>query len=336
MAEYAHFSIIDEEFATAFAKVPQAPPGPPSYKNSRINYTNALAPAAKRIVSLPSETDYQVTDRHIDIGNGIKVLARCVVPTPKEGEDGTFPLLFWTHGGGWTIGDLNWDDHRLRRAAVDNRIAVVNCEYRLAPEDPFPAAVEDSFTALKHVASNPESFSGSLSKGFLVGGQSAGGNLAAVMANLARDDPFFKDRPITGQLLLIPVTIHPDAYPEEFKSSLLSMEQNKDAPILTGEAMRKYWEWYGAPPADPRASPLLLPSHKGLPKAFLMVCGLDPLRDEGLLYGKVLKAAGVETKVEVYPGVPHGFELVDCTIGKARKFESDLGVALKWLLGKGE
>ncbi|KAG7095484.1 hypothetical protein E1B28_006223 [Marasmius oreades] len=332
MAEHAHLSKIDDEFATAFAKVPPPPPGPPTVEGTRTIYTNVLVPAAKGLVSLPAESEYQVKDHHIDVGNGVKVVARSIVPTAKEGEDGTFPLLFWCHGGGWTMGDLNWDDYRLRRAAVDTRIAVVNCEYRLAPENPFPAAVNDCFAALKHVATNPESFSGSLSKGFHVGGQSAGGNLAAVMAILARDDPVFKDRPLTGQLLLIPVTIHPDAYPEKYKSSLLSMEQNKDAPILTAELMRKYWAWYAAPPTDPRASPLLLPSHKGLPPAFLMVCGLDPLRDEGLLYGKVLSAAGVKTKVEVYSGVPHGFELVDCTIGKARKYEADLGAAIRWLL----
>ena len=144
--------------------------------------------------------------------------------------------LSLTHGfTGWVIGDRNMDDTWLRIASVNLRIAVVNCEYRcvrvdqqgkasthtrtyinsMAPEHPFPTAADDCFAALKYVASNPEKFSSSLKKGFLVGGASAGGNLAAVVSHLARDDPFFKDKPLTGQYLQIPVVVHYEAVPKK-------------------------------------------------------------------------------------------------------------------------
>ncbi|KAL0578340.1 hypothetical protein V5O48_003654 [Marasmius crinis-equi] len=322
MAEYSHLSTIDPEFAAAIAKVPPPPPGPPNVEVSRAMYRDFILPSTKARLegSLPSESELQVKDHQIDVGGGAKVRARSLVPTPKEGEDG------------WTIGNLEWDDYPMRKVAVERRIAIVSCEYRLAPEHPFPASIDDAFAGLKFVASNPGLFSASLSKGFLVGGASAGGNLAAVLSQLARDDPAFKSTPLTGQFLVIPVTVHPDAYPEEHKSSLLSYEQNKDAPTLTKESMDAFWKWYNPPPTDPKASPLLSPSKEGLPPAFFQVAGMDPLRDEGLLYEKLLRQAGVKTKLEIYPGVPHGFMLIDPTIKAVRKFEEDFRTGITWLL----
>ncbi|KAF9253996.1 alpha/beta-hydrolase, partial [Marasmius fiardii PR-910] len=179
-----------------------------------------------------SESAYKVTDRHIDVGGGTQVLARCVVPIPEPGEDVKYPLLFWIHGGGWTIGDIHWDDYKCRKLAVEKRVSVVNVEYRLAPEHPFPAAPNDILVALKYVAQKEESFSADLSRGFLIAGMSAGGNLAAVTAHQYLDDPLSKSKPLTGQILVIPVTCHPKAYPEAYKSQLQSMERNKEAPIL--------------------------------------------------------------------------------------------------------
>ncbi|EEB94038.1 hypothetical protein MPER_07220 [Moniliophthora perniciosa FA553] len=210
---------------------------------------------------------------------------------PKEDGD-SFPLLFWMHGGGWTIGSAEMDDNMLKRTSVDLRVSVVNCEYRLAPENPFPAVVNDTFAALRYVASHPEEFSASLDKGFIVAGLSAGANLAAVLAHLARDDPFFKDKPITGQHLQVPFKGYAAEICILSGISLLSMEQVKNPPGLSKEACYDYLTWYNASPEDLRISPLLLPSYKGLPPAFIQVCGLDPLRDEGILYEKVLKEAG--------------------------------------------
>ncbi|KAK7027246.1 hypothetical protein VNI00_015335 [Paramarasmius palmivorus] len=334
MAEYSHLSEPDPDFAVIAAHIPPVDESQTlTPAQRRQNYRDFILTALKATYGprLPSDSEYQLTDRQIDVGDGAQILARCVVPTRKEGET-DFPLLFWTHGGGWVIGDIEWDDFKLRQLAVDLRIAIVNCEYRLAPEHPFPIPVTDSFTCLKYFAAHPDLVSADLSKGFLVGGTSAGGNLAAVLSHLARDDPFFKDKPLTGQLLKIPVTLHLDAYPEEHKEVLLSMEQNKDAFIINRKEMRVYWDLYNPDPFDPRASPVLLPSHAGLPPAYFQICGQDPLRDEGFLYEKLLRNAGVKTKVDVYKGVPHGFDIAAPNIPLGKKCEEDFDEGVRWLL----
>ncbi|KAL0577027.1 hypothetical protein V5O48_004961 [Marasmius crinis-equi] len=338
MEDTRQLSEVDPEIAPLLAALPSGPTFEPDLLNSfRKNYEENGIPAIQRKVEpdLPSSSDYTVHDHHIDVG-GVTVLARSIVPTPLDGED-TFPLLFWIHGGGWMLGDVHLDDYQLRITSVKLRIAIVNCEYRLAPEHPFPTAVNDLTAALKHVVSHPEKFSASLEKGFIIGGQSAGGNLAAVLTSIARDDPFFKDKSLTGQLLHVPATVHYQAYPEKYKESLLSFEQNKDAPVLNQEDMITAWKMYNGPPTDPRVSPLLLSSHQGLPPAFVQVSGLDVLRDEGILYERALREAGVLTKLEVYPGVPHGFEgaLFFYDIKQAVKFREDTRKGLKWLLESG-
>ncbi|KAF9269813.1 hypothetical protein L218DRAFT_940046 [Marasmius fiardii PR-910] len=333
MAEYSYLSEIDQEVADLIGSLPKT-----QIEESKLPEIRQLFVAGiekKYEGLLPESSDYTVKDHEINIGGGISVRARSVVPVPRDGEDGTFPLLFWLHGGGFVLGDLRMDDYKCRIASVKLRLSVVNCEYRLAPEHKFPTAVDDATATLKYVASHPDLFSASLKKGFIVGGLSAGGNLAAVLSWVARDDPFFKDTPLTGQLMQVPVLLHHNGVPEKYKSSLLSFEQNKDSPLLNRERIDKFTEYYNPIPDDPRISPVLLPSHKGLPPAVLQICGMDPLRDEGLLYEKLLKEAGVPTKLEVYPGVPHGFDTPFFNIKQAAKFREDFHEGLKWLLEVG-
>ncbi|KAF9261872.1 hypothetical protein L218DRAFT_1001189 [Marasmius fiardii PR-910] len=301
MAEYSHLSEIDPEIAPLVGSAQSLLPEESKLAEFRKQLVEIGIPTIAKNFEplLPDSSEYTVKDHQIDVGGGATVLARSIIPTPRDGEDGTFPLLFWMHGGGWTIGNLHMADYSLRIASVKLRISVVNCQYRLAPEHKFPTAVDDVTAALKYVASHPDVFSASFKKGFLVGGQSAGGNLAAVLSWIARDDPFFKDTPLTGQFLQVPFVIHYQAIPEKYKSSLLSWEQNKDAPVLSANDVIGFIDYYKPEPTDPRVSPLLLSSHKGLPPAFFQICGMDPLRDEAFLYEKVLKEAGVPTKFEV-------------------------------------
>jgi len=167
-----------------------------------------------------------------------------------------------------------------------------------------------------------------------VAGASAGGNLATVLAHRVRDDPFFEGRRVTGQLLQIPCVVHPDAYPEKFKAELQSCEKIRD-PLLDKRIIPDLYAKYAAPPSDPECSPLLYPSHKGLPPTFLQVCGADPLRDEALLYEKVLREDGVKTKLHVYPGVGHGFYVLIPHSSAALKFDRDFRDGLGWLLNGG-
>ncbi|KAF9255262.1 alpha/beta-hydrolase [Marasmius fiardii PR-910] len=340
MADNSNYSKIDPELATILAGLPPPPPDDnPTVESRRERYRLGVLPKAKQNHEpfLPKSDEYTVIDRQIEVEQGVTVNARCITPTPREGEDGLFPLLFWMHGGGWIASDANMDDYNLRRTSVDLRISVVNFEYRLAPENPFPTAPNDCFAGLKYVATHPEVFSASLKKGFIVGGPSAGGNLSAIISYKARDDPTHfasKGTPVTGQLLQIPALCHPKAFPEKYKSSLVSMEQNKDAPGLNKAAAEFVLGLYNPIPEDPAMSPMLLPSHKGLPPAFIQVCGLDPLRDEGIVYKQILEEAGVPVKLEVYPGVPHIFDTLFPTLAQSKKYIQDFRNGLRWLISQ--
>lgn len=340
MADNIHYSTLDPEYAAILANLPPPPPDlNPTIESRRERYRLGVLPKAKANHEpfLPKSDEYTVVDRQIEVEKGVSVNARCITPTPREGEDGLYPLLFWMHGGGWIASDANMDDFNLRRTSVDLRISIVNFEYRLAPEHPFPTAPNDCFAGLKYVATHPELFSASLKKGFIVGGPSAGGNLAAVIAHKARDDPTCfagKGTPVTGQLLQIPTLCHYKAYPEKYKSSLVSMEQNKDAPGLSKAAVEFTLTHYNPIPDHPDVSPILLSSHKDLPPAFIQVCGLDPIRDEGIVYKRILEEAGVPAKLIVYPGVPHIFDTLFPTLKQAGKYVQDFRDGLRWLISQ--
>ncbi|TFY78747.1 hypothetical protein EWM64_g5269 [Hericium alpestre] len=166
-----------------------------------------------------------------------------------------------------------------------------------AKEGTFPLLVWAHAGALKWAVSNADSLHASLDKGLLVGGQSAGAQMAAALALRARDDPFFKDHPLTGQILQIPTVVHPGAIPAKYEDQLLSMEQNKDAPILDARQHHAILTFLGVQATDTSFSPLLAASHAHLPPAVIQVCGLDPLRDEGFLYERILREAGTKTKL---------------------------------------
>ncbi|KAI0942643.1 hypothetical protein AcW1_003217 [Taiwanofungus camphoratus] len=334
MAQYSHLSTPDPEFAALLAHLPSIPPWyeveDAALLRQQFNagfigmIQNNLRP------KLPPKSAYRLQDHQVPV-EGDVISVRCLTPTSQE-KEAVFPLLFWIHGGGWNFGNLDTDDYYLRILCVDLQIAIVNVEYRLAPEHPFPTGLNDCYAALKWAADRSSLFSASLSRGFLIGGQSSGANLAAVIAHRARDDAFFAGRRLTGQVLQVPIVLHPDAYPEKYKSELLSMEQNKDAPFLDRKQLDEFYRRVQVQPSNPECSPLLFPSHNGLPPTYIQVCGLDPLRDEGLLYEKVLREEGVKTKVDVYPGVAHGFQLSFPALDAAVKLDSDFKNGIRLLL----
>ncbi|KAL1942629.1 hypothetical protein VTO73DRAFT_4869 [Trametes versicolor] len=268
---------------------------------------------------LPSETAYTVQDETISVEDG-QFGVRYIVPV-VENEHETFPVLVYMHGGGWSAGDLELDDYHLRKVSVDLKISIVNVDYRLAPEHPFPTAVNDGLATLKWVVSNTPLLKADLSKGFIVCGHSAGGNLASVLAHEARDDPFFSGpgRQLTGQLLREPMVIHPDVYPEELK------EEPPLPPIV-----HTVLAFYNPDPLDPRFSSLLYPSHSGVPRAYVQSMELD----SGGVYVKALRQAGVEAKYKKYLGADHGFHYGTPETELAVKVRADMVEGLKWLLGR--
>ena len=212
---------------------------------------------------------------------------------------GPFPVAMMFHGGGWVIGDLATADCQSREVCRGASAVVISVDYRLAPEHPFPAAAEDCFAATAWAARNAGRFGGDGER-LAVAGDSAGGNLAAVVALMARDR---QGPPIAFQLLVYPVV-------DGAHFETASYRDNADGYLLTATAMQWFWNHYAPDAAvrrNPYASPLLADSHAGLPPALVMTAEFDPLRDEGEVYAAKLAAAGVAAKHLRYDGFIHGF-----------------------------
>jgi acetyl esterase/lipase len=207
------------------------------------------------------------------------------------------PLVVNFHGGGWALGSLDMADWLCSQVAAQVGAVVVSVDYRLAPAHRFPAAAEDCYAALVDVAERAAEFGADASR-LAVMGDSAGGNLAAVVPLMARDR---SGPPIAFQGLLYPATDLTMASP--------SIDENADAPILTKADMLAYRAHYlgDQDPRQPYASPLFATDLAGLPPALVQVAEHDPLRDDGLRYATALKAAGVPVRTTTYVGMPHGY-----------------------------
>jgi acetyl esterase len=233
-------------------------------------------------------------------------------------KNGKLPALVYFHGGGWTIGDIDTHDALCRELAIGARCAVVSVDYRLAPEYPFPAAVEDCFAATRYVADN----AARLNIGRIaVGGDSAGGNLAASVSLLARDTG---GPEITFQLLIYPAT--------DQRLATASHERNAQGYLLTRDAIHYFRRAYLPNEkdwADWRASPLLANSHARLPPALVITAGYDPLLDEGRAYAERLKAAGVNVEYREYVDMVHGFILFGGVLDTANAAVAECCAALR-------
>jgi len=212
---------------------------------------------------------------------------------------GITPVIVFFHGGGWVIGDLDTHDGGCRSLVAASGCALVAVEYRLAPEATFPAPVEDCFAATRWVQDHAADLGVDGSR-LAVAGDSAGGNLAAVVTQLARD---LGEPTIAFQLLVYPVTDY------EFTSD--SMVDNADGYLLTADMMRWFFGHYLAGDvdviADPRVSPLRAEDLSDLPPAHILTAQYDPLRDQGNAYAAALEAAGVPVDHIEYEGMFHGF-----------------------------
>jgi len=235
---------------------------------------------------------------------------------PVAGE--VMPALVYFHGGGWTIGDVDTHDALCRQLALGARCVVFSVDYRLAPEHPFPAAVADCFAATRYVAEH----AGELEvRAIAVGGDSAGGNLAAVVSLLARD----AGAPaIAFQLLVYPATDQRCATP--------SHERNAEGYLLTRDAIqyfRRHYLPHERDWSDWQASPLLAKSHADLPPALVLTAGYDPLIDEGRAYADKLRAAGVAVDYREYADMVHGFVLFGGVLDTANSAVADCCAALR-------
>ncbi len=233
------------------------------------------------------------------------------------------PALVFYHGGGWVIGSVESYDPLCRALAKKGNCTVVSIDYRLAPEHKFPAAWEDSVAAFRWIAENAGKLGLDPAR-LAVGGDSAGGNLSAAVAQAVRADTV---KPCY-QMLIYPAT--------DMRMGHESHVENAEGYILTRDLISWFVAHYmnsEADKSDPRASPLLLDDLTGQPPAFVLVAGYDPLRDEGIDYAERLNAAGVPVRISRYPGMYHGFFNASGALGNAKHAVEEAAAALRVAFG---
>lgn len=240
--------------------------------------------------------------------------------TPVAAGGGALAALVYFHGGGWVVGDLESHDATCRTLSQASGCKVIAVDYRLAPEHKFPAAADDAFEAVAWVEKNAMEI-GIDPNQIAVGGDSAGGNLAAAVCLMSKE----KGGPhIAFQLLIYPAT--------QIGIDTKSRQDLATGYFLETETMIWFEEQYMASPDDadnPYASPLKAADLSGLPPAYVITAGFDPLKDEGKAYADNLRAAGVDVQYVNYEGMIHGFVALTSVVEKAASAVSEAGSALK-------
>jgi acetyl esterase len=311
--------VLDPDAAAVYKALQEA--GRPPYETltpaeARGYYLQA------RVVTNPEPPELQsIKPLSIPSPSGA-IPARVYTPTKLRQAGGLAPCLVFFHGGGWVIGDLDTHDVACRKLAHEGELIVISVDYRLAPEHKFPAAVDDAITATKWIADNAKQLGIDASR-LMVGGDSAGGNLAAVVSLSARDG----DGPaIAGQVLIYPAT--------DFAMTHPSHSEPETSILLTHTVIKWFRDHYLNSLADGqdwRASPALAKTFAGLPPAYLLTAGADPLRDEGNEYAARLQQAGVAVTTKTFPGQFHGFFTMGKLLQQANVAASEIGLWLKAL-----
>lgn len=290
--------LLDPE---AVALLAAAPPRPERHTQSVEANRRSLREAAGMFA--PGPRLPEVRHGHLESSVG-RIPVRLYRPRPGVG-----PVLLYLHGGGWALGDLDTHDSICRHLADDSGCAVVSVDYRQPPEQRFPAALDDAVAAVRAVVDKASELGIDPAR-VAVGGDSAGGNLAAAAAQQLRGEV-----DLAHQLLLIPVVdAHVGRWP--------SYAEFESGTPLSRRDMEWYLEQYcgGTPPADdPRLSPIVAHDLAGLPPATVVTAGCDPLRDEGEAYAERLAEAGVPVSLRRYDGMFHPFVLYGARLGAARE-----------------
>lgn len=255
------------------------------------------------------------------------------VHRPKQAS-GASPLIVYYHFGGYCIGTSALAISLCRNLVQRFGAVCVNVDYRLAPEHVFPTPINDCWDALQWAATHTAELGADPTKGFIVGGESSGGNAAIVLAHLARDNKL--SPPLTGQFLGLPSCLPPETVPEKYKPFYHSWDQAKESPLFGLGTTVMFRNAHAPDMKSPLFGAFNDPNgHAGLPPAYFQICGLDPVRDEGLIYEKVLREEyGTTTKLDLYAGLPHAFWQVYPTFKGSPKAREDMVNGFGWLLGQ--
>ncbi|MFZ2469339.1 MAG: alpha/beta hydrolase [Parvibaculum sedimenti] len=294
----------------------------------------AANPDAPRLIDLPpagGREMYRAMASQLDVqGQPIGKVEDRTIPgpvgeiplrlyTPVAAGSEALPVLVYFHGGGWVIGDLETHDALCRTLANESGCKVVAVDYRLAPEHKFPAAAEDAFAAVQWVEAHAAEIGVDANR-IAVAGDSAGGNLAAVVSLMARDA---KGPHISFQMLIYPVT--------DTNTDTISYREFAEGHFLERDGMIWFFNHYlgDVDRNDPRVAPLKAASHQGLPPAYVVTGGYDVLRDEGRAYAETLKKAGVPVEHVNYEGMIHGFFNLQGVLDTGREAVKAAAQALK-------
>jgi len=278
-----------------------------------------------RALKPPPETlpAMRIQDRTIGYGDVSAVPVRIYWPSIDQHDN--LPVVVFYHGGGWAIGDLDVYDGAARAHALGAEAIVVSVGYRLAPEHPYPAAIEDSWAALRWVGEHAAELGGDATR-IAVAGDSAGGNICAVMTQLARDNG---GPQLVFQLLWYPATT--------VDLTLPSMTEHADAPMLSADMVATYVRWY-LPPGFDATNPIALPPTLApanstdlsrLPSAYIGIAEYDPLRDDGARYAELLEAAGVPVELHNATTMVHGYMAFATAVPMAAEATNRALAALK-------
>ncbi len=292
----------------------EAAPGPPAHLVP-IAQARAAHDREAVIMGGPGEEVAEVRELSAP-GPGGPVGVRLYRP---RADGGPLPLVAYLHGGGWAVGSLDSFDPLCRALANASGALIASIDYRLAPEHPFPAAIDDARAAVRRLAASAAELGADPAR-VGIAGDSAGGNIAAVTARRLRDEG---DSPLRFQALVYPVC--------DSALNTPSYRDNGSGFGLSAESMARYWELYldGADGRHPDASPLQAGDLAGLPPAFVLTVREDVLRDEGEAYARALEAAGVPVELRRYDGAVHGFFRWLAKAAIARRAVAEVGAALR-------
>ncbi|KAE8418419.1 Alpha/Beta hydrolase protein [Aspergillus pseudocaelatus] len=305
--------------------------------------------SAKEMVEQGLQSKVSLRDHSIPTRDGATIQGRSYRPAGVDASQ-PLPIYIHLHGGGFLFGTLDSEDAACARlvatlAEQSVPIVVVNVNYRHAPEHKYPVAWNDTEDAFHWVHDHLSDIGGD-GENLVIGGVSAGGWLTAstAIAQATGNDNSLAARPkIKGQVLIIPGLVHYDCYESQVKRlrdpSVSSWVQNRNAPVIPFERVQLFFDALGlrdakGHDADLRLNPGNVSDEqvKGLPPATFGVAGMDPLRDEGLLFAQLLAENGVPTKTNVFKGVPHGFRRFGDRLSASKKWDETIVEGIKWAL----